>query len=116
MTTVAYTNYTNIDAGFFRPYEPGDRLVRGWTGTVEVARGHRITGDGSLMAAAEVLFARHNRDDRPDGQMCPSMSIGDVILFGEVGLSVDHIGFVVVRVDPTDLITDRTWVEIRELL
>jgi hypothetical protein len=33
---------------------------------------------------AEDVFARHNRDDRPDGQLCPSMSIGDVVMFGEL--------------------------------
>jgi hypothetical protein len=29
---LAYTNYTNVDTGFVRPYERGDRLVRGHAG------------------------------------------------------------------------------------
>ncbi len=58
---------------------------------------------------AEDVFARHNRDDRPDGQLCPSMSIGDVVMFGEVAMSVDGIGFARVDVDPGDLIVDRSW-------
>jgi hypothetical protein len=47
-----------------------------------------------LNAIAERLFARHNRDHRPDGQLCPSMSVGDVIVIGE---------------DPDDLIVARPW-------
>jgi len=98
---ITYTNYTNIDASFCRPYEPGDRLVRGWTGTTDI--------HANLMACAEWLFMKHNRDDRPDGQLCPSMSVGDVIVIGEVALSVDRSGFKVVQLDAADLITDRNW-------
>ena len=61
---------------------------------------------------AEDVFARHNRDDRPDGQLCPSMSIGDVVMFGEVAMSVDGIGFARVDVDPGDLIVDRNWQQV----
>jgi hypothetical protein len=38
---LAYTNYTNIDAGYLRPYESGDRLVRGYSGTIESTRPSR---------------------------------------------------------------------------
>ena len=37
------------------------------------------------------------------------MSVGDVVMFGEVAISVDGIGFARVDVDPGDLIVDRTW-------
>lgn len=104
MSTVRYTNYTNIDASFCRPYEPGDRLVKGWTGDVD--------WNPSSIVMLEILFAKHNRDDRPDGRLCPSMSIGDVVIIGEVAHSVDSVGFVAVSVDPADLITDRTWTEV----
>ena len=99
---VAYTNYTNIDAGFMRPYERGDRLVRGWSGDIVLY---------SPEMTAEAIYTIHNHDDRPDGQMCPSMSVGDVVIIGEIALSVDMIGFVRVEVDHDDLITDRTWRE-----
>jgi hypothetical protein len=99
-----YTNYTNLDAGFWRPYEPGDRLVKGFTGDIEFPRG---------VAALEAIFVRHNRDDRPDGQLCPSMSVGDVIVLGETAWSVANVGFTPVTVDPADAITDRTWTEVR---
>ena len=105
-----YTNYTNLDSRFMRTYRPGDRLVRGWQGDIDSEPGE------VHIAILERLFMRHNRDDRPDGQLCPSMSIGDVVVL-ELGgyiheYSVDDIGFVAVRVLPTDLITDRTWSEV----
>lgn len=101
-----YTNYTNLDARFSRHYVPGDRLVRGYTGTID-------TDMLAIMDAAERVYARHNRDDRPDGQMCPSMSVGDVIVFGhELAVSVDAFGFITVDLDPKDLITDKTWLEV----
>ena len=62
-----------------------------------------------VAAIAEQLFERHNRDDRPDRHLCPSMSVGDVIIIGETAVSVDRIGFQIVHPDPDDLITDRTW-------
>jgi hypothetical protein len=102
VTELAYTNYTNVDAGFVRPYERGDRLVRGHVGTIEVESGDGVT------AIAERLFARHNRDDRPDRQLCPSMSVGDVIVIGEIAVSVAGVGFQQVDVDANDLIVDRS--------
>lgn len=97
-----YINYTNLDAGFCRTYEPGDRLVKGWTGEVATPS----------VAALDDIFARHNRDDRPDGRLCPSMSVGDVIILGDTAWSVASFGFKPVTVDPADLIADRTWTEI----
>ena len=64
---ISYTNYTNLDVGFSRPYQCGDRLVRGYSATIVTNRGEPIE------AVAERLFTRHNRDDRPDGQLCPAM-------------------------------------------
>ena len=82
---------------------PGDVLIAGWVGTV--------TLDESLdvFAAAERVWVRHNRDDRPDGQLCPSMSVGDVVVIGETALTVESCGFSVCSVDASDVIADRTW-------
>ena len=102
-----YECWTNVDARFSRTYECGDRLVRGWRDVVA------STGPVPRFEVLAVeVFARHNRDDRPDGQLCPSMSIGDVVVFGEVAMSVDRIGFARVDVDPGDLVPDRTWREV----
>jgi hypothetical protein len=105
MSTLTYTNFTNIDASYCRPYEPGDRLVKGWEGEIHIVL------DEPLLTL-EHVFARHNRDDRPDGRLCPSMSVGDVVIIGEVAYSVASVGFEPVAVDPADLITDRTWTEV----
>jgi hypothetical protein len=103
---LAYTNYTNVDAGYLRPYEPGDRLVRGCSGTIEVDPTDPPT------AIAERIFVRHNRDERPDALLCPSMSVGDVVVFAEVAVSVAGCGFVPVVVDADDVIVDRSWREV----
>lgn len=100
-----YVNYTNMDARFQRPYQPGDRLVRGWTGGLALVPVSEL----AVTTTLEGIYARHNRDDRPDGQLCPSMSIGDVVVIDGAAWSVGRIGFVPVDVDPADLITDRTW-------
>ena len=105
-----YTNYTNMDARFMRGYRPGDRLVKGWSDEVHLPEGEpRIT-------TLELIFERHNRDDRPDGQLCPSMSVGDVVRL-DVGPYIEYhtvvsIGFDKVSVEGTDLIEDRTWREV----
>lgn len=83
---VAYTNYTNVDARFARPDQPGDRLARGYSGTIDVRGGEPVED------IPERLFARHNRDDRPDGQLCPSLSVGDVVVVAEVAVSVHACG------------------------
>lgn len=98
-----YTNYTNMDAGFMGTYEPGQRLVKGWAGEIDMPPG---------VVVLEAIFSRHNRDDRPDGQLCPSMSVGDVIVIAETAWSVANVGFVPVVIDPADVITDRTWLEV----
>ena len=109
MTTVNYTNYTNLDARFMRGYERGDRLVKGYSDEIDLAP----SDEASTMTVLEWIFARHNRDDRPDGRLCPSMSVGDVVVLGETAWTVEDIGFARVDLDPGDLITDKTWTEVR---
>ena len=99
--SASYTNYTNMDSSFMRGYEKGDTLVRGYSGTV----------DDVLDSAADVIFGIHNRDDRPDGQMCPSMSVGDVINIDGKWVTVLGLGFADVEVDPAD-ITTRSWLDV----
>ena len=104
---MGYECWTNVDARFSRTYERGDWLVRGWCDVVA-----STDPVPRFEVLAEEGFARHNRDDRPDGQLCPSMSIGDVVMFGEVAMSVDGIGFARVDVDHVDLVVDRTWLQV----
>ncbi len=100
---ISYRNYTNGSAPFLRGYQPGDVLIAGWAGTVVL--------DDSLdvFDAAERVFVRHNRDDRPDGQLCPSMSTGDVVVIGEIALTVETIGFSICTVEAADIVTDVAW-------
>jgi hypothetical protein len=108
--TIGYTNYTNLDARFGRGYEPGDRLVKGFTGELAVSLYEHL--DNPTYVILNDLFARHNRDDRPDGRLCPSMSVGDVVVIGEIAWTVMREGWSPVILDPADLITDRTWSEV----
>ncbi len=53
---------------------------------------------GPVPSILDGIFARHNRDDRPDGPYAPSLSVGDVIVldFGtgrDRFFSVDSFGF-----------------------
>lgn len=100
---ISYRNYTNGSAPFLCGYQPGDVLIAGWAGTVVL--------DESLdvFAAAELVFVRHNRDDRPDGQLCPSMSTGDVVVIGETALTVELVGFTICAVDAGDVVTGVSW-------
>ena len=100
---ISYRNYTNGSAPFLRGYQPGDVLIAGWAGTVIL--------DESLdvFAAAERVFVRHNRDDRPDGQLCPSLSVGDVVVLGETALTVESMGFSICTVDAADIVSDLSW-------
>lgn len=93
--TVDYRILHNLDARFGRPYEHGDRLADGYCGQVSVSDPAEV---------AELVFVRHNRDDRPDGKSAPSLSVGDVVVIGETAVSVDRWGFVGVSVAPSDLV------------
>ena len=67
-----------------------------------------MDGFAEPLLSLEQLFAKHNRDDRPDGQLCPSMSVGDVVILGETAYTVESIGWERVDLDAADLITDRS--------
>lgn len=113
-TRLDYTCWTNVDSPYRRGYEPGDRLVRGYSGTVAVQAARLDSNVEFLVLVAEVLFDRHNRDDRPDGHLSPSMSVGDVVTFPifEAAVTVESLGFALVDLDPADLITDHYWSEV----
>lgn len=91
MSTIIYDIFHNIDARWMRAYEPTDRLIEGWSGRFD----NRDIDD--VNSACDVIFAMHNRDDRPDGQLAPSLSVGDVVklwLNGRYDMrSVDNFGW-----------------------
>ena len=107
---VRYQLWHNHDAGFWRPYEPGDDIRPGYEGTLEDFPGvgpwgwptaQREGTRQSYPAVLEKIWWIHNRDDRPDGQTAWSLSIGDVVVIGECAWSVDHVGFIPVFLEPS---------------
>lgn len=70
---VQYRIAHNVDSHYMRGFQPGDRLIGGFAGTVEVPEGT------APQSTCDVVWSRHNRDDRPDGQQAPSLSVGDVV-------------------------------------
>ncbi len=107
MAAITYRNYTNASHPFLRGYRHGDVLIAGWAGTLDVENPSMI----SVAKLAERLYIRHNGDDRPDGQSCPSMSVGDVVVISETAVSVEGLGFTVCTIDAADIVADLTWLE-----
>lgn len=96
-----YHLYRNVSDPFYA-YEPGAKL---WFDRTAYAVVDALGGadgehalDGPVPPILDVIYARHNRDNRPDGQLAPSLSVGDVIAL-EFGtgrdrfFSVDSFGF-----------------------
>lgn len=106
--SLAYVIRHNLDARFRRGYEPGDRLAAGHSGVIDFDRDDVREHDTLLEHAAELVFSRHNRDDRPDGAQFPSLSVGDVVMFDAAGVTVESFGMRVVLPEPEDLI-DAVW-------
>ena len=104
---ISYSLYTNVDGGFMKPYQRGERLADGYSGKIEAADETWVT--------LERIFVRHNMDDRPDGQTNPSLSVGDVVVLGNgEAWSVNDAGFVQVEVDPADFL-NMAWTDTRDL-
>lgn len=77
--TVAYSRI-GVDSA----YDPDDTFVVGWAEAVE---------SESVDTVPEIMWARHNADDRPSGQTCRSMCMGDVVVVGEVAYACESVGF-----------------------
>lgn len=101
-----YQNYTNMDARFTRPYRAGDRLIPGWAGETR----HSELSPPEVVL--EAIFVIHNYDDRPDGHLCPSLSVGDVTVLGEAAWSCAVMGWKRVEIAPADIQHGVTWTEI----
>ena len=69
-----YRIYHRIQRPLFGTYRPGDRLW--FDSTAYEVPAEEDTGAVELL---EQIFYRHNRDDRPDGQIAPSLSVGDLV-------------------------------------
>jgi len=107
----AYKRYVNIGPNHFAGYKAdgpdgGDPLVLVFASTIEAHDPQDALG---------AVWIRHNRDDRPDGQIGPSLSVGDVVVLQADGqadaqaYSCGGFGWSEVA-EPTN-IDPRSWVE-----
>lgn len=106
--TCAYQVFTNVSAVTDRErtiwsFDPGDHLIPGWSGRVPVG--------ASPLDTLERIFRIHNRDDRPDGQDAPSLSVSDVVCLGGVYWWVTVDGFDPVPADEPLVLLDTTYRE-----
>lgn len=88
-------------------YRDGDRLVQTYVGQIEAT---------DPLAAAWAVVERHNRDDRPDGQLGPSFSPGDIVEVsageGQAPRAWAGTGIELEEVDaPGNVETERSWTE-----
>jgi hypothetical protein len=65
-------------------YRADDKFVVAWRDEIEAERPEDVP---------EIMFARHNADNRPSGQTCRSMSVGDVVVVGETAYACESAGF-----------------------
>lgn len=104
MTIYDYSILINLDPDkyFQTPEESfGASHVQTWQGQIEAE---------SVAQACEAIFARHNRDDRPDGQVGPSLSVGDVVHLQVWGYHiVARFGFE--ELDYAPVVVPGTWSE-----
>ncbi len=103
MSALTYQLLHNQTARFWRGYQAGDELVEGYRGEFPACFSIRpdIDPQAAFLRLAEVIYAKHNRDDRPDGRTAPSLSIGDVVVIGEVAMTVQDVGFTFVDLTPS---------------
>ncbi|MCL4413426.1 MAG: hypothetical protein M1522_01555 [Actinobacteria bacterium] len=76
-------------------YDPDDTFVIGWSESVEADR---------IEDVAEIMWMRHNIDNRASGRTCRSMSIGDVVVVGEVAYACESMGFRRLDVGPKTIL------------
>lgn len=132
-TTYDYRILHNVTARFMRGFVPDDLLIRGWESTI-VIEGDPVpftrVDDPEFVERMRLVcdhvFGRHNHDGRPDGQLAPSISVGDVIRVKQTGLAwaeggyftdwtVEPVGFSHVHVDEAHQVltnvsvTNGTW-------
>lgn len=110
MHAMNYQLLHNQDSRFNRPGTLDDTYVMGWTGEI---LGRSAQADlQPNVNIADRIYSMHNRDDRPDGAMRPSLSVGDVIVISDPFghnrrvVTVDRIGFADLDGLPTNLLVD----------
>jgi hypothetical protein len=94
MACVSYQILFNDDARGQRPHRRGDRLVDGPSGETAV----NLLGSGDPLRDAVVQVVAEHNDHRRGGER--SVVVGDVVVVGQVSLSVSDEGFSTAVLDP----------------
>ncbi len=105
--SITYHLFHNETSRYGRSYLPGDRLRLGYLGVL-------AHSSHDLLDLAGKVFVIHNSDDRPDGMVEPSLSVGDVVVLAECAVSVAPIGFVVVELRHSDIFDAREHIGVEE--
>ncbi len=105
------TDEEGRNLAWLRGWQPGDRMVLGWIGHVQVARKITLLEKVAQRNVCETVFGDFNADDRPNGRMNRSMCKGDVVMLlidGDwVAWVAETVGFA--RVDEVrSVVTDRS--------
>lgn len=83
----------------------GEQFVQTWEG--------EVPEQPTLFHASEAVYHQHNVDSRPTGQICPSMSVGDVVVFEtgqiETAMVCASMGFEEVPEGLRYEVLDTTW-------
>jgi hypothetical protein len=83
-----WSNTSRRPERFLSGYQVGDTMKMSWEGDL-----HGLVSTPELL---EHLFEMFNRDERPNGQIAHSLSIGDVVVLDGVAFAVVAIGFAAV--------------------
>ncbi|MFZ4431624.1 MAG: YodL domain-containing protein [Microthrixaceae bacterium] len=106
MTTVNYRLYHNVSRDRWFGYTEDDPVF------LDATR-FAVEGDpsGPEPIVLDVIYARHNRDDRPDGRYAPSLSVGDVIALDADGryFAVESFGFRLLDGQPRNVSDADNW-------
>lgn len=85
-------------------YDPDDTFVVGWRETVDAEYVDEVP---------EIMWVRHNADDRLSGETCRSMCVGDVVVVGEIAYACESLGFCRLEAGPRTVLPG-TFVEYLE--
>jgi|SRR5215472_590320 len=90
MTKLKYEIWSNVAEDpmrFFNGYRQGNPMKKSWEGELEVDQ--KIETDDQL----ECLFMKFNMDNRPNGKVAHSLSVGDVVVLDGKAYAVQMMGF-----------------------
>jgi hypothetical protein len=68
-----------------------------------------MCADETVIAIAERLYDVHSREDDPEGWAFPPITLGDVLVIGDVAVGITEAGVEVVEYDTADVISEADW-------